>query len=838
MALQRVDDSDLDKLIYANGGKGWRRSTRAAKEEYLSTSHGSPEAGSSVTLRFNGTSVEVKGTVLKQKQGSENSQEPLAIFVLDFASETTYNGNPSNNTVYSQRFYFNSSLSAGEHSLTMTLVDPDVRLWLDYIDYTPLPVTPASSTTTGGATATNQSQNDADTSGGVSKGLVAGISILAAILTALTVLGLVWWFLRRKRMKQDSEATQSISYYTHPSHPTSPVQSESSLGYFQPHPISTNPPDEYRKPQIPSRHVVNQSSSVGFVTGAALLRETSIQLPHVGTRSFNYVDPERSPKSPIKPQNETPVTPRHRAYSSTTWSEYTTSLNSDTYHASGLLEVNLNATLEHPIHILIERSRLLWEQKVAKQSKSLKEAVTEYQRRHSGRAPPLGFEKWWKYAKENNVQLLDEYDQIWRDVEVFWGFDTTALSVSQDEYLQKSFLEESGIYVIGKDNWEETIDIFTLTSNSTEPNNTHELSTSTYGGTTLIKLLRDAGVEEHIPPFRIIMNPDDRPIIQRDWALWDRAVRSARIGSVLPRAMAEAPMFGQGWLSSCNPHDSAAWYTPIDYKERPPTRGMPKTFIHDHSPAMDPCAHPHLFRTHGQFLSYDGGRGPNLPQYDSVFLGAEEELGWVGVVSYSPTKLHADITAAIPYDWEEDAEDLDLGDGWEWSWEEGDTSKSEGSDGEGHKEDQMDNSAAKLTADGDEAQNIINTRPSGEPLRWALKGVDERLHWRGSNTGMWHGEGMDWNLAHRLRMMDMLQVIDHSPTPEGFPEPNRYPEKLPALSMDSGRSMVTIDRAQWINSSMDVSFAGVFLYQLDTIRPYVFQATLRHAQYRGEYARS
>ncbi|KAK1229965.1 hypothetical protein PQX77_006959 [Marasmius sp. AFHP31] len=496
-----------------------------------------------------------------------------------------------------------------------------------------------------------------------------------------------------------------------------------------------------------------------FLVGAALLREKSIQLPHIGTPSHNSVSSERSLKSPIKPRNETPLPPRHRAYSSTTWSEYTTSLNSDTYHSSGLLEVNLNATLEHPIHILIERSRIIWEQKVAKQSKTLKEAVSEYQRRHSGRAPPLGFEKWWRYAKENNVQLLDEYDQIWRDVEVFWGFDTTALSISQDEYLQKSFVEESGVYVIGKDNWEETIDIFTLTSNSTDPNNVHELSTSTYGGTTLIKLLRDAGVEKHIPPFRIIMNPDDRPIIQRDWALGDRAVRSARIGSVLPRALAEAPMFGRGWLSSCNPHDSAAWYTPIDYKERPPTRGTPKTFIHDHSPAMDPCVHPHLFRTHGQFLSFDSGRGPNLPQYDSVFLGAEEELGWVGVVSYSPTKLHADITAAIPYDWEEDAEDLDLGDEWEWSWEEGDTSKSEGSDGEGHKEDQIDNSAAKLTADNDEAQNIISTRPSGEPLRWALKGVDERLHWRGSNTGMWHGEGMDWNLAHRLRMMDMLQVI-------------------------------------------------------------------------------
>ncbi|KAK1229968.1 hypothetical protein PQX77_006962 [Marasmius sp. AFHP31] len=288
MGTERVDDGNLDRLIYANGGKGWKRSTRAAKEEYLSTSHGSPQAGSSVTFRFNGTSVEVKGTVLEQ--GSSSSAKPLAIFVLDFNIQSTFKGELSNDTVYDQQFYFNSPLSAGEHALTMTLMDPESLLWLDYIDYTPVTAaaanSPPASSTTDGATATQQPQNNADTNNGVSKGLVAGISVLAAVLMALIVLGLVWWLLqRRKRGKQGSEETQSISY-THPSDPTSPVQSEfrqgrllstSSFakrteclsGHVHPYPTSINPPvaEASEKPQIPHYHVANQYSSASSGIG-------------------------------------------------------------------------------------------------------------------------------------------------------------------------------------------------------------------------------------------------------------------------------------------------------------------------------------------------------------------------------------------------------------------------------------------------------------------------------------------------------------------------------------------------------------------------------------------
>ena len=39
----------------------------------------------------------------------------------------------------------------------------------------------------------------------------------------------------------------------------------------------------------------------------------------------------------------------------------------------------------------------------------------------------------WKYAVENNVQLPDEYDQIYNDLESFWGIEPSGLIQIQKE---------------------------------------------------------------------------------------------------------------------------------------------------------------------------------------------------------------------------------------------------------------------------------------------------------------------------------------------------------------------------------------------------------------------
>lgn len=74
----------------------------------------------------------------------------------------------------------------------------------------------------------------------------------------------------------------------------------------------------------------------------------------------------------------------------------------------------------HPISILIKRAQRQWNAKVARQSRTLNEAVKEYRRRYT-RNPPKGFDQWWTYVQANRVVLTDEYDQIHRDLEPFWA---------------------------------------------------------------------------------------------------------------------------------------------------------------------------------------------------------------------------------------------------------------------------------------------------------------------------------------------------------------------------------------------------------------------------------
>jgi hypothetical protein len=66
----------------------------------------------------------------------------------------------------------------------------------------------------------------------------------------------------------------------------------------------------------------------------------------------------------------------------------------------GLLHVDLSLPAdEHPIRQLIRDAKVDWESKLARQSKTLSQAVREYKRRNKGRNPPKGFDKWWSWRE-------------------------------------------------------------------------------------------------------------------------------------------------------------------------------------------------------------------------------------------------------------------------------------------------------------------------------------------------------------------------------------------------------------------------------------------------------
>ncbi|KZF22209.1 glycosyltransferase family 90 protein [Xylona heveae TC161] len=68
------------------------------------------------------------------------------------------------------------------------------------------------------------------------------------------------------------------------------------------------------------------------------------------------------------------------------------------------------------------------------QSRSLTEAAAEYRRRYRI-PPPPNFDKWYEFAKNKDVQLIDEYDNIHEFLLPFWSLDPSTIRARAREAL-------------------------------------------------------------------------------------------------------------------------------------------------------------------------------------------------------------------------------------------------------------------------------------------------------------------------------------------------------------------------------------------------------------------
>jgi hypothetical protein len=88
----------------------------------------------------------------------------------------------------------------------------------------------------------------------------------------------------------------------------------------------------------------------------------------------------------------------------------------------------------HPMWSLITNSQKEFEDLKARQSETLQEAVAEYRLRY-GIPPPPNFDKWYNFAKENGVQLIDEFDTIHQTLTPFWGLKPATIRARAREAL-------------------------------------------------------------------------------------------------------------------------------------------------------------------------------------------------------------------------------------------------------------------------------------------------------------------------------------------------------------------------------------------------------------------
>ncbi|KAJ7769164.1 glycosyl transferase family 90-domain-containing protein [Mycena maculata] len=401
------------------------------------------------------------------------------------------------------------------------------------------------------------------------------------------------------------------------------------------------------------------------------------------------------------------------------------------YRADGLLEVNpLGA---HPIFELVARAEAAWAAKLAAASTSLRQAAAEYTRRY-GRLPPRGFDLWWAYTSVYSVPLPDEYDQIDRDLAHFYGVDPRDLQM-----IQRDWEAHADSYTIGKDAAGDGISML----NFTLPEDEEVRLELAAGAFQIIELMGE--VEREIPPFRAVFSPHDNPNLVTDYQLKQQALAAAAKGTYIDPA--HPPPQKHGWLAACSPFAPAQLDPlPPPFDDTYPNVGRPsvpgdkeglpppKTFIHSHRPAMDPCLHPAHLSSHGAYLPHGVGPSPHrtlIPQF-----------------SYSTTPLHSDIRPALPLNWVSD----------------------------------------DFPHEG---------LPPPQGYTWAER-TDERLQWRGSNTGIWHARDGRWREAHRIRLAALGAGIGGVNVSVLMPTRRALPVGAPRA----------VPRARYVNALLDVAFAG------------------------------
>ncbi|KAJ8507642.1 hypothetical protein ONZ45_g10011 [Pleurotus djamor] len=385
------------------------------------------------------------------------------------------------------------------------------------------------------------------------------------------------------------------------------------------------------------------------------------------------------------------------------------------YRQDGLLEAG--TTGKHPVLELIQKAEKEWKEKQKRASRSLSQAVAEYERRYK-RLPPKGFDAWWKYVQDNDVQLPDEYDMIWKDIEHFWGINPKALRKIQaiQERIPDAF-------TMGRDA-NGTISIVKLATSQTHPMPWDSL---TRGYDEIMDLLKP--VAHDLPEFRLTISPHDNPNLVTDYEVKQAALDAAASGRYVDYS--KPPRMPRlGFISACPP-DSPARRSGliVDQRKRPPPR-MDKTFIYDHRTSMDPCQNPYLFYYHSQFLPYP----PRAPSAQPV-LSAQ--------LTYCSTMVHHNIQPPSFISWQAD----------------------------------------------------VTPRANDPP--WENK-TDDRIFWRGSNTGMIFSDETPWRYSQRPRLVHLANDMEGTIT---IKVPNDGTSNKPYHDVE-------VDRKRLNSLLFDIHFAG------------------------------
>lgn len=89
----------------------------------------------------------------------------------------------------------------------------------------------------------------------------------------------------------------------------------------------------------------------------------------------------------------------------------------------------------HPIELLVNEANEEFKSMVEGQSKTLPDAIAEYERRYRMEPPP-GFDLWFKLAIESKCTIVDNFDTVMQSLEPFWGITAKEMRARADMFTQ------------------------------------------------------------------------------------------------------------------------------------------------------------------------------------------------------------------------------------------------------------------------------------------------------------------------------------------------------------------------------------------------------------------
>ena len=122
----------------------------------------------------------------------------------------------------------------------------------------------------------------------------------------------------------------------------------------------------------------------------------------------------------------------------------------------------------------------------------------------------------------HRVQLPDEYDEIFHDIEPFWGIDPYELANTQQELEMRD-----GVLTVQKTDGYPRFDVVRSNLPKDVPHLPARID-------KILALVRD--IEHELPPMRITFSPYDNPDMVSDWQIKSMALEAAANGtSTSPR---------------------------------------------------------------------------------------------------------------------------------------------------------------------------------------------------------------------------------------------------------------------------------------------------------------